>query len=595
MKFWAGLGLFAVLLSGCSGTSNSNGGNSTGGGSGAGGSGGATSGAAQCTRNADCSAGVCSAGVCKDVSCVPSTTYCNDGAVTTCGSDGVPQGVAQHCTTGLYCLEKAGSASCNSTVCFANDALCVGTVATQCQPDGSGPKPGGTDCATLNQVCYSGQCRDRVCTPGQKSCDNGGLYLCAEDGTSRALVTSCNAGQVCDATQGACLPKLCDPGKLGCDSTRVVTCNAAGSGWTQGGMDCVAKQAVCVAGSCVTAACEANVRFCQDNKVYSCSTDGATQSLSQSCGSGQHCVESGTYAYCDSNLCLPNQPSCNGTVLATCNADGTDWLNDGIDCSLTNATCLNGKCQPTVCTPSLLFCKNNSVQVCDDQGLTSSQYQFCPQGTYCLSHGSTPDCAPTPCTPDADGCAAEKFGHCATDGLSVTSPTDCGAQKQVCTLQGCASSAVDTVTKGSEILTASTQELIGNVLLVHAARKLTLIEMDLSMPAPRALVWSVYEQTNADLNGEFDLKYQKTSTGSGSGFQSSGALSVQLEANKSYLIGVSANDGSFVYYFDYLSVPPSINFAHVIGTVDTSYSPSFDYGNSSIVSAFHQRLTTTAP
>ncbi|MES1178509.1 MAG: hypothetical protein ABUL62_29575 [Myxococcales bacterium] len=115
------------------------------------------------------------------------------------------------------------------------------------------------------------------------------------------------------------------------------------------------------------------------------------------------------------------------------------------------------------------------------------------------------------------------------------------------------------------------------------------------MPQPRTLIWTVFEGTNANMSGEFDLKYQKTTTGSGVGFQSSGSISVQLEAGKSYYIGVSPSDGSFAYYYDNLSIAPSINFAHVIGAVDTSFAKQFDYQDPNLYLAYHQRLTTTGP
>jgi hypothetical protein len=474
--------------------------------------------------------------------------------------------------------------------------MCVGNLATACEPDGSGPKPGGTDCAKAKQSCFAGQCRDPLCTSGQKLCDNGSLYLCADDGTSRALVTACSSGQVCDAKQGACLPKICEPGKMGCDSTRVVTCNDFGSGWVQTGTDCATKQNVCVSGSCVASVCAPSTKFCKGNEIYYCSSDGTSQTKYATCASYEHCAEGANYAYCQSLLCTPGQAFCNGNVLTTCNADGTDWAPGGQDCSLTSSVCINAQCKAALCVPGELFCKNGSVQQCND-GLSYSQSQFCVQGTYCLKHGNGTDCVPTPCQPDTDACVADKLGHCASDGMSVASTTDCVAQSKVCTLAGCAAAAVDTVAAAAQIGSASAGEMRGNIILVHTARKLTQIEADLSLPQPRALKWLVYEGTNADLNGEFDLRFQKTTSGSGTGLQASGPISFELEAGKSYYIGVSATDGSFAYYYDDSpTVALSLSFSHVIGAYDEfGFGSSFDYVNQGISSAYHQRLTTTLP
>ena len=177
--------------------------------------------------------------------------------------------------------------------------------------------------------------------------------------------------------------------------------------------------------------------------------------------------------------------------------------------------------------------------------------------------------------------------------MSVVATADCGAQQMVCSLGGC----VATVSTANQIATASAGELQGNVILVQSARKLTMIETDISMSMPRSLNWMVFGGTNGDLNGEFDLKYQKTTTGSGAVFQSSGASAVELEAYKSCLIAVTATDGSYVYYFDYQSSALPLNFARVTNSTDTYFSGSgyIDVYNQPLGLAYHQRLTTTAP
>jgi hypothetical protein len=593
------LGIAMGLLA-CSGSDSSAGQPEPGGQlAGAGGSGGAAGGAAggstSCSTNGDCSVGVCSAGACKEVSCAPGTTFCDANGVRTCAADGTPAQLAQRCGSDQFCLEKSGTATCNATACFAGDPICAGSVATQCEPDGSGPKPGGDDCAAAKQVCYGGQCRDLLCTPGQKLCDNGSLYLCSDAGASRVLVNTCNTLEVCDSAAGACLSKVCDPGKLSCDSTRVVTCNASGGGYVQTGLDCATKNDTCVQGACQALTCSPGQTFCKDNVSYSCSSDGTRASLIRTCSTDTQCVVFGSSAYCEPYFCPPNSVGCNGNVLATCAADGTNWLPGGTDCTLTNATCIGTACSPNVCTPNGLFCTGGNIQQCDDQGLTFSQLQFCALGAYCNTRTGLTSCAPTPCTPDTDGCAGEKLGHCSADGMSVgAGATDCGASNQVCTLQGCAKTAVDSLSSSAQIGTGGANELVANVIAVDSARKLTLIEAELSLPAARSLVWFVYVQTNADGMGEFDLEFQKSTSGSGAGYQSSGAISVELEAGKTYAIGVGASDGGFVYYYDIPPATPSLNFAHATGSVDVAFGP-FDYSPGDQLPLYVSRLTTTTP
>ena len=58
---------------------------------------------------------------------------------------------------------------------------------------------------------------------------------------------------------------------------------------------------------------------------------------------------------------------------------------------------------------------------------------------------------------------------------------------------------------------------------------------------------------------------------------------------------MTASDGSFIYYYDNPLIPPSLNFAHVTGSIDTSLSPSFDYSPSQGLPLYVMRLTTTTP
>ena len=556
----------------------------------------------ECRTASDCGLEKeCTAGSCKDATCVPNSTFCRSGSVSTCGADGSTSAVSQHCSSDQFCLEKDNTATCSATACFPGDAMCAGNLATFCLPDGSGPKPGGNDCAAAKQACYSGDCRDQVCAPGKKLCDNGVLYLCSDAGTSRALLNTCAAGQVCDADAGACQPKVCEPGKLGCDSTRVVTCNAAGSGWKQSGPDCAANKGVCSAGACLPLTCSPGQSFCQDNKVYRCSSDGTSSSVSTDCSLYQdtQCTSLYGYPQCTTDACSPGVLSCNGNVLAKCKADGSTWESGGTDCSLTNSNCVDAKCVAPVCTPNGMFCSKGNVQQCDYQGLTSNQAQFCITGTTCKPYGSmSAECDPTPCFPDSDGCVGEKLGHCSEDGLSVGGTlTDCAAASKVCTPQGCVASAVTTLATANQIGAGYDGEMLTNILVVENARKLTTIEAYLSLPTNRTLTWVVYELTNANQDGEFDLKYQKATPGTGAGFQSSGAISVQLKAGKTYAIGVSVSGGNFVYYYDTSSIPPSLNFAHAIDSADQSFGSSFYQFNPGQKNSllYNDRLTTTLP
>src|SRR6185369_13490472 len=460
---------------------------------------------------------VCTGGECLDIACVPNSSFCKDGSVWKCGQDGTTSQPTEHCAAAQYCLEKDHTASCSATLCFAGDALCVGNLATQCKPDGSGPKPGGSDCAAANQICYGGECRDPVCTPGLKLCDGNGLYLCSEAGTGKTLITDCGDKATCDAAAGVCLPRICEPGKLSCDATRVVTCNAQGTGWLQSGPDCAANHAVCSAGSCKPIICTPNQYFCKDDDVYQCSPDGTTPILYTDCttSSGAYnCTPSGTYAYCTTNYCQPNTAGCNGNLLTTCKADGSGWAAGGTDCSLSNAVCTSNQCTPKVCAPSTLFCLNNTVKQCDYQGLSSYQSKLCSYGSYCKAQGTGADCVATPCAPDTDGCLGEKYGHCSSDGMSQsTVTTDCAASSKVCTASGCIASAIDTVASPNAV--GAGYSVLLDFLDVRSARKLTELEVYLSLPAARTLTFVVYQRSSLGSQA-YELKFQKAVSATGS-------------------------------------------------------------------------------
>lgn len=545
---------------------------------------------------------VCSAGECLDVGCVPNTTFCNQGEVWACNEDGTRSSLVAHCMARQFCLEKDRQAYCNDTVCAAGDAMCSGPLATECAADGSGPKPGGEDCTAHGQSCYGGKCQDLVCTPGQRLCDNNSAYLCTDGGTSRTLLSTCAAGTTCDAASGTCQNKICDPGKLGCDSTRVVTCNGAGTGWIQSGPDCSASQSLCVNGACKAPVCTPSQTSCQNNSVYTCSSDGLSTTLYQSCSTyGYHCSQLTGYAYCAPYFCTPGSTGCSGNVLSTCLQDGSGWASGGTDCTQSNSVCIGNysgvaTCSPKVCTANATFCQGGNVLQCDYTGTSSSQRQACTYGTYCKGVGNNASCLATPCLPDNAGCANDKYGTCADDGMSVgSSAQDCGALGQVCTLAGCASSAVDTVASSKQVSTsASYYPLIANTLDVETSRKLTKIEFYLTLPAARTLTWVVYQRNDTNLS-EYDLKFQQTNSGNGTGFQSSDAFSLTLAGGKSYAIGVYVSDGTFVDYYDSAVSPPSINFAHVTGSFAASYSNVLAYNFLTSTQLYYSRFTTTAP
>ncbi|HEX2674081.1 MAG TPA: hypothetical protein VHM25_24565 [Polyangiaceae bacterium] len=318
--------------------------------------------------------------------------------------------------------------------------------------------------------------------------------------------------------------------------------------------------------------------------------------MSSDCNpASNHCVTSGSYAYCGYYYCQPNSVGCNGNLLTTCKADGSDWAAGGTDCSLTGAACSGNQCKAKVCTPSALFCQSNSVRQCDYQGLTSYQSKVCGYGTYCKAQGTFADCVATPCVADSDGCLGEKYGHCSSDGMSQsTGATDCAAASQVCTAQGCTATAIDTIASANSV--GAGNDTLLDFLDVRTSRKLTQIEVYLSLPAARTLTFVVFQRVSVGSQTSYELKFQKVVSATGSGLLSSGTVSYRLEADKTYAVGVNVSGGTFAFYYDSALSSPSLSFASVLGGYSYGgLTSSLSYAYPSVYQMFHQRLTTTLP
>ena len=541
----------------------------------------------------------CSGGVCTDTACIPNTRFCKDGAIWKCDSTGGGSALAQMCAAGMFCRDDDGSASCSNQACTPGQPMCDTNVAATCAADGSGPNPGGTDCAATNQACYQGQCRDIACAGGMKVCQHDDVYLCAQNGTDMSLLADCGMNEVCDGDAGACRPKVCDIGKVSCDDAKakVQKCNAFGSAWVDGGNDCSADNNICVNGACKKQTCTANATFCQDGNVYQCDPSGVSSSLWQTCTPQYyHCepYPSSNYAQCAYNQCQPSQVLCDGNVVKTCAANGS-LPAAGTDCG-NDKYCENGACKPKVCEPFTYYCKNGDVYYCDyfggpQQG--EQPAQFCPTDTTCQVTDNSATCIPLPCSPGETACLGNKVGVCASDGQSIGGvPTDCAANGNVCGTDGkCAKTIIETLGVAEDAVTESAGNVMGDVIQVNSARKVTEMQMQLVLAAPRELRWVIYEQSGTNFIARVD---KVVSNVSGTGFISSGPMAYTLKAGKTYLFAVAISGGNSIAYFD--TAPYSVNasFGSVLGRLDSGYSSTIGVYFDSFY-LYQMKLTTELP
>jgi len=515
----------------------------------------------------------CTNGACVGETCVPGSSFCQDGAVWKCDGQG-NSALGEKCAAGLFCREEEDKAGCSVQACTPGQPVCDGNRATTCQADGSAPASGGVDCAKSKQACYAGQCREIACNSGDKLCDHGDVYLCSHNGTDTALLTDCRTGEVCDASTGSCRAQICDPGKVSCDGTRVQTCNAFGSAWLPGSTDCAADGKICVTGTCKKQVCTGSRSFCQEGNVYTCDSAGTSATLSQTCNpKNEHCAtySSGSFAYCQTNSCQPGTNVCSDNVIKVCNADGT-LPASGTACSATQY-CENAQCKELNCTLDTYYCKDQSVYYCSFNGPSLSE--VCSGETACKVTGNTATCAPFACSPSSSTCIGNQIGTCSSNGQSLSQVSnDCLAATSVCTADlKCAKSATDTIGLVERVEPFSGPWVIGDVVDVTSTRKLTELQMNLVLVGPRQLRWIVYELVGQSFVAKVD---KLISNVTGSDFISSGPFTYTLTAGKRYLLAVTVSGGDAIDYYDEAPFPRNVSFGSVIGRISTYYPSSFD-------------------
>lgn len=535
----------------------------------------------------------CSDGVCGGTSCVPNTKLCKGGQIYKCDSRGSGSALVETCSSSEFCLEQDEDAECSATACKANEAMCDGSIATVCKADGSGPEPGGSDCSDSGQVCYQGSCRAQACKSGEKVCQHNDVYLCASGGSELVLLADCGEAEVCDGTMGTCRPKLCEPGKLSCDETRPVTCNEYGSGWQQSGTDCRTSDEICVAGDCRKQACAASSTFCKNGSVHQCDAAGVSSTLYSTCDPDySHCeAVSASYAYCDSNECTPGQLVCHDNYVKTCTATGS-YPSEGSYCG-DNKFCMDGACQDRGCEANTYLCKSGDVYYCE-YFTGPSLSQNCPADATCRDADGSATCVPLPCSPDEPACLANKVGTCGDDGNSLSSvDTDCAAADQVCDATGaCVASTIDTLGIAETAETLSAGFVLGDVIEVHSARKLTELEANLVLASPRELRWVIYEQTGGNFVARLD---KLTSNQSGAGFFSSGPLDYTLKAGKRYLLALTAAGGNVVAYYDSAPWSRGVSFGTLQGRISGYYSATLSANYYYQEHLSQMRVTTALP
>jgi len=518
-------------------------------------------------------------------SCDPGVMRCDGQQVRVCNAEGTAETTAQTCAAGLFCREDGDDAACDSVACLANTAICDGSVATTCKADGSGPKPGGVDCADTDQNCDKGRCEDIVCEKGEKVCRNGDVYECDDKGRPTSLLVDCQGSNVCDADTGACGPKVCEPGLPSCDKNVAGTCNDFGTAFLPGSVDCSKTDEKCLAGKCGTQVCVPVQTYCDDGYLYTCDATGMSATRGKDCEADgdYHCEQAnGGYAYCAPNECEPGEKRCINNVVKTC-SDNHSLSGAGEDCG-SDSYCEEGECKPRGCTEGLPFCRDGDIWDCQYAPSAPILVYECGEDLTCRVDPfgfSVATCVTPDCAPGTTGCLLNQVGTCGSDGETLSAiTTDCTATDSVCTADNeCTKTVTDTVgldETGDWIYASS---FVGAMFEVRSARKLTEIQAWLAFPSSRQLRWVVYELSGAS----FVAKVDKLVTVDGtSGFVTSGvdSFSFELKAGKTYALGVAATTADVQSYYDTAPFTGNPSFGVLRGRIASSYSSTLVAGDS---------------
>lgn len=112
-------------------------------------------------------------------------------------------------------------------------------------------------------------------------------------------------------------------------------------------------------------------------------------------------------------VCVPDEPACDGNKATSCNSDGTGYLPGGLKCS-SKQLCVAGACEEQECVASARFCSSSTVRQCADDGLSSEEAEACKSDEYCDTASAT--CKKGVCAPNAPTCDGARATVCDASG-----------------------------------------------------------------------------------------------------------------------------------------------------------------------------------
>ena len=372
----------------------------------------------------DCAAAgkFCKDGQCGDQACDPGQPYCNGNNMAFCNKQGTGPDIELDCAQmGMSCVGTMCQPG-PPQPCNGGPNGCDGDKAIDCT--GATPKV-VKDCGAMGQACDNGNCKAKICQPGQAQCAGDVSQFCNDSGTSWFDDQDCaQMGGWCD--QGLCAMSPCNGAPVGCEGTKIITCNGK---VVTVGSDCAANGQVCEQGKCVAKVCEPGISVCDGDNLKMCNASGSAFEFDMPCGiKGGICLN----GQCIAAPCKPGEVGCDGNSVVSCNGPVPQVVQD---CGATGLVCSKGACIAPVCAPNSAVCNGAKVMQCAPNGSGYFEADDCSQmGMTCLNG----QCDNAPCAPGGKGCQDSDVVQCdANGGVSVVQA--CGDSGGSCSNGACVS------------------------------------------------------------------------------------------------------------------------------------------------------------
>jgi hypothetical protein len=141
----------------------------------------------------------------ETTTCEPNARYCADlETAAECNAAGTEVTLTP-CPDGVACVEGICGTEPVET-CTPGDVIRCASGTAQLVCNGAGDGTEERACPAEAPNCEDAVCTDRICEPGEETCDGNNIVLCADDGRSTTLVetcpTGCSGGECVDPCAG---------------------------------------------------------------------------------------------------------------------------------------------------------------------------------------------------------------------------------------------------------------------------------------------------------------------------------------------------------------------------------------------------------